>query len=73
MASRPPLKKTRVPWELEAEIWDRMANGDNNTQVGMWLDESGRSLDRRTVRLVRQELRDLPEETVKDLPDNIQA
>ena len=73
MAVRPPWKKTRVPWELEVSIWDRMANGDTNAQVGIWLDESDHSLDRRTVRLVRQELRDLPEETGQDLPDNIQA
>ena len=50
-----------------------MADGDTNAQVGMGLDESGHSLDRRTVRLARQELRGLPEETGKDLPDNIQA
>lgn len=73
MTSRPPWKKTRVPWDLEVEVWERMASGDTIADIGRWLDESGHSLDRRTIRLVRDELRDLPEETVRGLSDSVQT
>ncbi len=73
MAARPPWKKTRVPWDLEVQIWERMASGDSIAEIGRGLDEAGQSLDRRTIRLVREELRELPEETVRGLSEKVQV
>ncbi len=53
MAARPPWEKTRVPWDLEVQIWERMASGDSIAEIGRWLDEAGQSLDRRTVAAAR--------------------
>ena len=62
MSNRPSWKKTRVPWEREISIWERMAMGENDSQIATWLETQGYSLDRETLTRVRQELKDIPEE-----------
>ena len=71
MSNRPSWKKSHVPWEKEVVIWERMALGENDIQVGFWLDTRGFHLDRETLGRVRRELADLPEPLAKRVPDTI--
>jgi hypothetical protein len=74
----PKWAKTNVPWETKVPVWDRMAKGDTDKQVGEWLDQQKSAktdgslhLDRATISSVRKELQNLPEELAKGLPLNI--
>ena len=71
MGTKPNWQRTNVPWELRVELWERMALGDNNTQVERWLDGQGGHFDRKTLGLVRLELQSLPDEYVGDLPATV--
>jgi len=73
----PEWTKTGVVWETKVLVWDRMAKGDSDTQIGDWLDrqkapinDETLHLDRDTIALVRKELEKLPEGLAKGLPEN---
>ena len=76
--NKPPWKLTNTPWKIEVAIWERMSLGENDKQVGLWLDQQEKSnnndtlhLDRDTISSVRKELIRLPKELAKGLPENI--
>ena len=46
-----------------------MALGENETQIGVWLDAQDSHLDRETLGRVRRELADLPQPLAKNLPE----
>ena len=63
----PEWTKTGVVWETKVLVWDRMAKGDSDTQIGDWLDQQKAPindetlhLDRNTISSVRKELEKLP-------------
>lgn len=72
MGKRPSWKKTIVPWKKEIAIWRQMALGLTDSQIRVWLNLKGDDSDRDTIRKVRQELRDYPEELVHKLPKEVQ-
>lgn len=45
--------------------------GDNDSQVGIWLDKNGLSLDRETLGRVRKELTDVPDQLARELPEAV--
>ena len=73
MASRPSWKTTNETWEWEVSIWERMARGDNDTQVVVWLQLQEHPLDRDTVAKVRRELESLPAALAETLTATVQV
>jgi hypothetical protein len=71
--NRPSWANTIVPWEWRVRIWGRMALGDLDTQVAVWLDTEGNHLDRDTIAAVRRELAKLPQAHLPQLPEAVQA
>ena len=76
--NKPIWKRTATSWDTEIMIWERMALGDSNNQVSVWLDQQEKenstkrmSLDLRTIKLVRKELSLLPEYLATKLPQVI--
>lgn len=77
----PGWARTNVSWDTKVLVWGRMAQGENDKQVELWLDRqlgpdgSGLSLhlDRNTVRLVRNELKELPAELAGELPGKVRV
>lgn len=73
MTQKPSWAKTNVDWSLKIAIWERMAHGDTNNGVGVWLDTQEYSLNRDTVAAVRNELSECPEELISELPTSVQV
>ena len=79
--SRPGWAKTNVSWDTKVLVWGRMAQGENDKRVELWLDQQlapdgsvlSLHLDRNTVRLVRNELKELPAELARELPGKVRV
>ena len=65
---RPTWKKTNESWEDSIIVWERMAQGDTDSQIVEWLGLQGHHRDRKTVGALRLELNELPKELATTLP-----
>jgi hypothetical protein len=73
-SNKPPWILTNTPPKLKKRMWYRMAFGESDQQVGVWLelqrgkDKQSLHLSRHTIETVRLELSLLPEDLAKKLP-----
>ena len=69
---RPPWVSTNLNWDSRVVLWDRMAKGETDSQIAKWTESQEESFDRGTIAKVREELEALPEESAKNLSEEIQ-
>ena len=69
----PSWRLTHQSWEWRVRAWERMALGETDSQVEIWLTGEDHHLNQQTIAKVKGELENLAEECTEDLPPNVMA
>ena len=66
------VKAPKVRFDLRVKIWCGVARGDTDTAIQTWLEtEVAQPPDRKTIRLVREELEHLPRSLYNQVPESV--
>jgi len=52
-------------------LWGRMARGERDVQIARWTESLEKPIDRGTIAKARKKLEALPEESARDLPEEV--